>query len=96
MVLHVDKERAEAWTDLEVAERWLQLYSAPMLVARWLKEPASLGKPELDVVQGIISKWRARLHDISWFIKCIPALCPAGRLKSRSKIFPIFLYALCK
>ncbi|HEY7773599.1 MAG TPA: transposase [Marinagarivorans sp.] len=69
VVLHVDKARTDAWTDLEVAERWVQLYSAPMLVARWMQEPAALAKPELEVVQGIIAKWRERLHDISWFMR---------------------------
>lgn len=30
VVLHVDKARADAWTDQEVVERWLQLYNAPV------------------------------------------------------------------
>ena len=40
-----------------------------MLIARWLQEPAALGKPELEVVKAIISQWRLRLYDISWFMR---------------------------
>ena len=42
VVLHVDKARAEAWTDREVVERCLQLYNAPVLVARWFAGPDTM------------------------------------------------------
>ena len=71
VVLHVDKARAAGWSDAEVAERWLQLYKAPVLVERWLAEPAALGAPELKVVADIIDQWRERLHDLSWFMRGI-------------------------
>lgn len=32
-------------------------------------EPTALGKPELEVVAGIIADWRERLYDISWFMR---------------------------
>jgi hypothetical protein len=31
VVLHVDKKRADNWTHEEIAQRWAQLYSAPLL-----------------------------------------------------------------
>lgn len=69
VVLHVDKARAEAWSDRDVVERWLQLYNAPVLVARWLAGPDTLSNAELIVVQEIIAEWRSRLYDISWFMR---------------------------
>ena len=38
VVLHVDKARAQNWSDAEVAERWLQLYKGNPLVDRWLAD----------------------------------------------------------
>ncbi|MFO1369523.1 MAG: nitrogen fixation protein NifB [Marinagarivorans sp.] len=69
VVVHVDKKRAERWSQVEIAERWLQLYSAPLLVQKWLKNPADCDKAELEVVAEIIEQWRTRLHDVGWFMR---------------------------
>ena len=69
VVLHVDKARALEWSLGEVAERWLQLYKAPILVERWLEAPSTLSEAELETVRSIIEVWRKRLHDLSWFMK---------------------------
>jgi hypothetical protein len=50
--------------------RWCQLYSAPPLIAKWLKEP-KVTETELMVIDEIISKWRERLIDISWYMRGI-------------------------
>jgi len=71
VILHVDKKRAAAWSHEEIAARWTQLYSAPFLVEKWLKNPADCDKTELDVVVKIIEQWRTRLHDIGWFMRGI-------------------------
>lgn len=69
VVLHVDKERALAWSKEEVAERWMQLYKGHLLVDRWLANPASIDKATMEVVNEIIEEWRGRLFDISWFMR---------------------------
>lgn len=40
LVLHVNAEQASAWTDEEVIERWLQLYTGPMLIHRYRQDNA--------------------------------------------------------
>lgn len=36
LVVHVNTADAEFWSDEEVAQRWIVLYKAPLLVSRWL------------------------------------------------------------
>lgn len=69
-VLHVDIERATGWSNLEVIKRWERLFSLPVIVQRYLTEEAITGA-EQDKVLGLLEKWRVRLHDISWFMRCI-------------------------
>jgi hypothetical protein len=50
-------------------ERWTRLYRAPPLVERWRNGLAS--EVEREAAEAIIEKWRARLCDLSWFMKCL-------------------------
>jgi REP element-mobilizing transposase RayT len=69
LVVHVDQERAERLALEDVAQRWLQLFSAPPLVARYLAGQAST--EEQQAAEVILTRWRARLCDLSWFMKCL-------------------------
>ena len=69
LVLHVDRDRAQRMTLEEVAHRWLQLFSAPPLVERFLAGQASA--EEQQQAQLILERWRTRLFDLSWFMKCL-------------------------
>ena len=71
VVLHVDQEKALSWTMEEVVERWLQLYKGGVLVERWLKNPKSLSKAEMEKLEELVELWRERLYDISWFMRGI-------------------------
>jgi len=71
VVLHVDRDRALAWSNEEVCERWMQLYKGHTLVDRWLKAPKTIDSATQDVVDDIIENWRERLYDISWFMRGI-------------------------
>lgn len=71
VVLHVDRDRALAWSKEEVCERWMQLYKGHLLVDRWLKEPESIDRATQEAVDSIIESWRERLYDISWFMRGI-------------------------
>ncbi len=64
LILHVDCEKAKAWSDLEVVMHWKQLYLGNALVDRWLTNE-TLCDAEMEVVQTIIALWRNRLTDIS-------------------------------
>lgn len=37
LVLRVDQNRAEHWSNREVTERWLRLFSGPPMARRWLE-----------------------------------------------------------
>ena len=69
VVLRINQKKALGWSDQEVAERWMQLFSGPLIVKRWLKgetESAETLKA-LEIVQ----TWRERLYDLGWFMKCL-------------------------
>jgi len=69
LVLRVDIEKAEQWSETNVIRRWKRLYKIPLIVNRYLKGNAS---PALtQMAQELITKWRQRLTDISWFMRCL-------------------------
>ncbi len=69
LVLHVDSERARKWSREEFIERWTVLFGAPNLVKRWLRGEAI--EAERQTGEHIIRRWRTRLVDISWFMRCL-------------------------
>jgi REP element-mobilizing transposase RayT len=70
VILHVDTDRAKGWSEQDVVERWERLFSLPVIVQRYMaKEPIT--QAERDTVSELLTKWRIRLHDISWFMRCI-------------------------
>lgn len=70
VVVRVNRDEALEWSDHEVAQRWLQMFTGPALVHRWLDND-SLDEGQEDAVKTWISTWRARLHDLSWFMRCL-------------------------
>jgi REP element-mobilizing transposase RayT len=69
LVLHVDAEQAQGWSRHQVVERWTLLFRAPNLVKRWHSGEAS--EAESRAAEAIIEGWRVRLHDVSWFMRCL-------------------------
>lgn len=80
VVFRVDREQAYSWSDIEVAERWLQLFTGPELVQQFVKDEG-LSVSELDRVKDWIDCWRNRLHDLSWFMRCLNE--PIARMANR-------------
>ncbi len=70
LVLHADSKENECLSHVEVCQRWCQLYSAPPLVERWMKEQLNTQAEQAAALE-IIDNWRARLVDISWFMRCL-------------------------
>jgi len=70
LVLYINQTEAESWSEEEVIRRWLLLFKAPLLVARYQKGECT-SKAERKRAAEIIEDWRQRLMDISWFMRCL-------------------------
>jgi len=70
LVLRLAPQKAVGWTDHEVVERWRRLYSGPPCVTRYL-EGAALDATETTLLAEWIPRWRNRLTDLSWFMRCL-------------------------
>jgi len=70
IVIRINQDQAVAWSDREIAERWMQIFTGPILMHRHLAG-TELTALELKQVNALFSTWRKRLCDISWFMRCI-------------------------
>lgn len=70
LVVRLVPDRASAWTDREVIERWRRLYAGPPCVAQYL-DGKPLAAVESSLVVDCIARWRNRLADLSWFMRCL-------------------------
>ncbi|MET0066219.1 MAG: transposase [Candidatus Thiodiazotropha sp.] len=70
LVLYVDREAARAWSQDTVIDRWQRLFKGSVLVERY-KSGENLSRAERNAVDLMVSKWRERLMDISWFMRCL-------------------------
>ena len=70
VVLFIDKDCAENWSDIEVVEHWHQLFSGNAYSQRFLRGEL-LSLAERDILARSINLWRARLMDISWFMRIL-------------------------
>ena len=72
VVLRIDQDRARGWNTEQVLQRWTQLFTGPLLVQRYLSAArSSLGQAELVMVQEMAETYRARLFDVSWFMRIL-------------------------
>jgi hypothetical protein len=69
LVVHVDRVRAQGWSQFEVVERWRVLFSVPEVVEHWLAKKG--GDAEAQRATLLIECWRERLYNLSWFMKCL-------------------------
>ena len=69
VVVRLNQKQAQAWSDTEVAERWMRLFSGPLIVKRWLSRQSEGGEA-LKALE-IVGQWRERLYDLGWFMKCL-------------------------
>lgn len=67
LVLHVNKAQAEQLTEQQVAKRWCAVFTGSKAVEHYLAGNTGV----TEIAQATIAKWRARLYDISWFMRCL-------------------------
>ncbi|MGB5290534.1 MAG: hypothetical protein WBN41_03695 [Lysobacterales bacterium] len=70
IVVRINPELVDEWTDEEIAHRWMQIFSGPLLMHQYLAN-ADLSRAELKYVADLFATWRERLADLSWFMRCI-------------------------
>jgi len=70
LVLHANEVEIEACSDEDICKRWYQLYSGSPIVSRWLKGEL-INDAEINMALGVITRWRHRLVDISWFMRSL-------------------------
>ena len=68
VVLHINSSQAAEWSLGEVVGRWHQLSKGSSLSQRFLRGDV-MGSAELDRLSEVAEDWRARLADISWFMR---------------------------
>ncbi|WP_133471638.1 transposase [Paraglaciecola marina] len=68
VVLHVNAEQAQAWSDEEVINRWHRLHKGTLLTQMFARgDTLTLG--QLLTLDETIVEYRRRLHDISWLMR---------------------------
>ena len=70
LVLRLAPERAAAWSAREVLERWCRIYKGSPLVARYLNN-APLDAGDAVLLAELVERWRGRLVDLGWFMRCL-------------------------
>ncbi|CAM2857949.1 transposase [Vibrio rarus] len=70
VVLHIDIETVNCWSDLDVVIQWHKLFKGDGLTHKFAK--GQLIEPhEVARLKHTIAIYRSRLCDISWFMRCL-------------------------
>jgi len=70
IVIKIDLEGIKQWSDEDVANRWMQLFSGPLLMHQFLSN-ADLTTTDRQCIAAMLCTWRKRLTDLSWFMRCL-------------------------
>jgi len=70
LVLHVDTEQADSWSEDEVIKRWTTVFpvNGKLIETLRLNAETRVARQELSKK---IELWRERLQDMSWFMRCL-------------------------
>ena len=69
VVLRVDQQKAQSWSEEQVMAQWEKLFSIPVLVQQY-KEGTESVAVAIETKK-IIAEWRLRLMDISWYMRSL-------------------------
>ncbi|WP_444944232.1 nitrogen fixation protein NifB [Microbulbifer sp. ZKSA006] len=70
VVLYIDRETALSWPNTEVILRWQKLFKVSTLALRYLRGD-TLDHSETNKLNEVVTLWRERLMNISWFMRCL-------------------------
>ncbi|SQH77612.1 conserved protein of unknown function [Shewanella benthica] len=70
LVLHIDIELVNDWTDREVVEHWHQQFKGTEITQKFTKGEI-VESFEINALKHSIAQYRSRLSDISWFMRCL-------------------------
>ncbi|GGB55171.1 hypothetical protein GCM10011502_30150 [Oceanisphaera marina] len=70
VVLRIDIDTAQAWSDNEVVQHWHQLFKGTLLTQRFAKGEA-IEPYFMALLNDTIAEYRRRLTDISWFMRAL-------------------------
>ena len=68
LVLHVDVDKAQGWSDKQVLALWHTLYKGTLLTQKFMRDD-TLSQSELISLNDTINIYRQRLYDISWLMR---------------------------
>jgi len=70
LVVRINTEEGNDWSDDEVLGRWTALFRGPLIVQQY-RNGQALTVPEQETIKSIIAIYRSRLQSLSWFMKCL-------------------------
>ncbi|WP_444912597.1 transposase [Microbulbifer sp. PAAF003] len=70
LVLHINQDKSAAWSMDEVIRLWHQLFKGSLLSRRF-ERGERLHPVEFELLSKLVETWRARLTDISWFMRIL-------------------------
>ena len=70
IVLFINSDKAEGWTDEEVIDRWHKLFKGTLQSQRFVAKAAQ-EKAALELLSKQVEEWRSRLMNISWFMRVL-------------------------
>ena len=70
VVIYIDLETANSWSDREVVEQWHKLFNGTTLTQKFAKGEV-IDEHLVVQLKQLIATYRSRLCDISWFMRCL-------------------------
>ncbi|ACA88998.1 hypothetical protein [Shewanella woodyi] len=70
VVLYIDIETVNRWSDRTVVEQWHQLFNGTELTQRFAKGEV-IEEYQVAKLKHLVGIYRSRLCDISWFMRCL-------------------------
>jgi len=70
IVLYINTAESSEWTEEHVIKRWHQLFKGSLQSQRFVAKQKQ-DKASLDLLSKQVAEWRARLTNISWFMRVL-------------------------
>ncbi|MGS0681536.1 transposase [Shewanella sp. 125m-7] len=70
VVLYIDLETVNSWSDREVIEQWHKLFNGTDITQKFANGEV-IEECMVAILKHLIATYRSRLSDISWFMRCL-------------------------